>query len=125
MKAALTVWLVFAAVGALLSLPVVVLARRRVHWYSWELLAFVLPFWTLFGLDYLGILPSSDKGIGNAFVEPIMVALTIPVAAIVRATGGKGDKEGEKVFAAVLLAALCLVAAIIFVVTPNLGGNLG
>jgi hypothetical protein len=125
MELIVMIWALQAGVAAVLSFPIVLLARRRVHWYSWELLAFVLPFCAWFALQYFWPTPSSAKGISNAFNEPVYIGLAVPVVALIRVLGGRGREADERMLAAILLLALCGVAAIVFFVTPNLGGTFG
>jgi steroid 5-alpha reductase family enzyme len=126
----LTVWGIQAVVAAVLSLPVVLLGRHRVRWRWWELLALVLPIWIWMGL--VNCVPGAlhpggwvSKGIDNALGEPFLISFSVPVAAIIRVIFGRGSEVDPAWPAAIVLAALCLTAALIFFLTPNLGGSLG
>ena len=113
------IWAVHAGVAAILSLPVLVFGRRRVHWYFWELLALILPF-CVWACMFYWCGPSRHKGIGNVlFGEPVLLGLAIPLA------GGRGCDADERVRAAIVLVGLCGVGPLVFFVTPNLGGSLG
>ncbi len=110
-----------AGAAAILSLPIVLIGWKRVHWYYWELLAFVLPFAVWWAISCLGHFP---KGLGN-LIEPMYVSLVLPLGALVRVIGGKGMESDEKVLAAILLGGMCVVAGIVYVVTPQIKGSFG
>jgi hypothetical protein len=117
----LIIWGIPTGIAALLSLPVILLGRHRVSWRLWELLALVLPFcvWISSGLV---LSHWKTKGWGN-MIEPCFFSIGIPVAAIVRVVVGR--KFNETVFSIILIGFLCLVAVIVALVTPDLGGSLG
>lgn len=117
-------WLCFAVPAALVSLPIVWLGRHRVRWHRWELVAFLAPFCVWFILQgFLLPAPPAAKGFNNAIAEPFFVALAIPLVAAIRAVAGKGlDDVDERVFAGVLQAFPCAMAAGVHLFTPNLGG---
>lgn len=117
----LLIWLIPTGIAGVVSLPIVALGRRRVHWRPWELLALVLPFGVWFALPYCFPQPSTAKGWGN-LAEPFYFSIGIPVAALLRVAIGKSVNESA--CAAGLIAVLCVVAAIVHFVTPNLGGHL-
>jgi hypothetical protein len=115
------IWLIPTGSAAVVSLPIIVLGRRRVQWRAWELLALILPFCVWLVLPYCFPQPSTAKGWGN-LAEPFYFNIGIPVAALLRVAIGKSVRESA--CAAVLIALLCVVAAIVHFVTPNLGGHL-
>jgi hypothetical protein len=115
-------WLAHAVVAALLSLPVVLLGRHRVCWRRWELLAFVAPFCVWLALPYCLYTPSNAKGWDN-LIEPLYFSIAVPVAALVRVAIGK--RINETFSAAGLIGVLCIVATLVYLLTPNLGGSLG
>ena len=118
-------WVIQAGVAAVLSLPIVLLSRHLVHWRAWELLALVFPFCVWIALWSFWPGPSSAKGISNGFVEPIVVGLAVPAAALFRVKLARGSEGDKAVFAVIVLASLCVAAGIIYFVAPNLGGSLG
>src|ERR1043166_9731611 len=91
MELMLLIWMIHAAVAAVLSAPILLLGARRVQWRAWELLAFILPFgaWWLLAIRPG---PSSRKGISN-IGEPLIFSLTIPLAALTRVLLGKSFNE--------------------------------
>ncbi len=109
------IWLIHVGIAAALSAPIVFFGRKRVHWRSWELLTLVLPFCTWLCLDQSEL--SLGKSLAN-LGEPFFFSLAIPVAALVRVA--VGTKVNEKIFAGVLIAVLCGVAAAVFFVVPSL-----
>jgi hypothetical protein len=110
----LLIWLIHACIALVLSAPIVLLARKRVDWHAWELLAIVLPFavWSL-------LIKWNDTGKTLAnLAEPFAFALAIPVAAMFRAAVGK--RLPQERLAGFLIAMLCLVAAAVYFVMPAL-----
>src|SRR6266705_1093574 len=97
----LMIWMIHAVVAAVLSFPIVLFGRNRVHWYSWELLALILPFCVWLALEQFWPSSSSAKGWGN-LIEPVYFGLAVPGAALVRVIGGKGRQEDERMLAAIL-----------------------
>ncbi len=115
------IWAMHAGAAAILSLPIVLVGWKRVHWYYWELLAFILPFAVWWAISSLGHLP---KGLGN-LIEPMYVSLVVPLGALVRVMGGRGIESDEKVLAAILLGGMCVVSGLVYVVTPQIKGSFG
>ncbi len=109
-------WILQTIVAAVPTALVVVLARRRVHWNAWELLAFFLPFlvWTLLMFSDLS---TGRKSLAN-LTEAAGLGIAISGAAIVRAVYGSRVKEPG--FAWVLIGVLCIVAAGLFFFVPLL-----
>jgi len=116
-------WLCFVVPAALVSLPIVLLGRRRVRWHRWELLAFVVPFCVWFLLQYFVPAPPRAKDLNNLILEPFFIAAAVPLVAAIRAVAGKGLEADERVFAVVLQAVPCALAAVVHFFTPNLGGG--
>lgn len=123
MSVIIALWALHAAPAAVLSFPIVYFARKRVHWYMWEMLAFVFPFCVWSILVYLRVPTPFPKDLGNGLSEPIYFGLAIPVAVLIRAVFGQGRETDERVFASILLLALCVFAAIVYFVTPYIGGG--
>lgn len=107
-------WLLFAVIALVPSAPIVFLSRRRVHWHSWELLAFVIPFivWMLLLFSELESKSLSNLG------EPVYISLAVVLAALIRAI--VGARVSERAFANSLLGGLCAVAALIYFFVPCL-----
>ncbi len=63
----------------------------------------------------LSPLATGQKSLAN-IGEPIYISFAMPMAALIRV--GVGKCVPERVSAAVLIAALCLVAAIVFFAVP-------
>jgi hypothetical protein len=112
--AMLLIWFVHALIGTVPSAPVVFLGRRRVHWRATDLLALTLPF-----AVWSALVQASSRGktLSN-LGEPFLFALAIPVAALLRVIAGR--RTDEKITSIVLVAALCLVAAAVYCLTPSL-----
>ncbi|RYD23913.1 MAG: hypothetical protein EOP88_02280 [Verrucomicrobiaceae bacterium] len=117
-------WALYAVIPAILTFPVVFWSRRRVRWYPWELLAFVLPFAVWLTLKWQRVDPSLEKGIDN-LLESLFVGLGIPCATLMRVAVGQSCGRYGKVLAMVLLLLLCGLAAAVYFFTPDLGGRIG
>jgi hypothetical protein len=120
----LVLWLIHVVIAAVLVFPIALIGRRRVHWYKWELLGFVLPFCVWSGLYYFWAGPSGAKGIGN-IGEPLFVSLAIILAALIRVVSGHGHQADQTLWALGVLAFQCVAAAAICFCIPDLGGSLG
>jgi hypothetical protein len=101
------VWLIHAAVGATLSVPVLWIGRKRITWSNWELLALVVPFcvWLVLSLSPLSYGRKSFGNIG----EPIYISFAMPIAAILRVGIGKNLSRAAAIF--IVVGCLCGVAA--------------
>jgi hypothetical protein len=110
----LQIWAVHSAIGAVLSVPVVLLGRRRVHWGLLDLLAFLLPF-----AVWVALMNASSAGKSLANLgEPIYFGLAIPVAALVRVIVGVHIEE--RTCSIGLVGLLSFVAAGVYWWTPLL-----
>ena len=105
--------LVFAAFASLLSSPVLVLGRKRVHWQFWELSAFVLPYGIWFGLYLSKLEPKSDF---NVAIESVFMILSVLVAVLARVI--IGARFSERLCAAILVFLLCIAAVVIYFSVP-------
>ena len=114
--AMLLIWLVHAAIAAVLSAPVVFLSRRRVHWRYWELLVLVLPF-TVWAILMFSELSTGRKSLSN-LIEPFYIAAAIPVVVLVRVV--VGSRVPERVLSCFLIAVMCIVAGGVFFFVPPL-----
>ena len=79
----LIAWVIHAVVAAVVVTPIVVSARKRVHWRSWELLSLVFPFcvWMAFMLFDMS---TGSKSLSNLMVEPGILALGLALGALAR-----------------------------------------
>jgi hypothetical protein len=112
--ATMQIWALHSAVGSVLSAPVVLLGRRRVHWGLLDLLAFLVPFAAWLALMYTSWVGKSLANLG----EPIFFGLAIPVAALVRVIVGAHIEE--RACSIGLVGLLSLVAAGVYWWTPSL-----
>ena len=101
-----------AGVALVLTAPVILWGRKRVHWYFWELLAFVVPYLIWWGLFFMDL---KMKSLAN-LAEPIFISLFLPVAAIVRVRIGGSTKERS--VALRLQVTLCVIAIAVYFVVP-------
>jgi hypothetical protein len=109
-------WLIHAGIGAVLSAPVVLFSRRRVHWRKREFLVFVMPFAIWLALcEFTGI---RSKSLSNAAIEPAMFALAVPMAALIRVI--IGTRISERACVAGLIAAVSAVAIAVYFCVPAL-----
>jgi len=114
-NAMLVIWLIHAGMAVVPSAPIIFLGRKRVHWRTWELLALVIPFCTWLCLMQSEL--STGKSLAN-LGEPFFFGIAVPAAALARVA--VGTKVNEKMFAVVLIAVLCGVAAAVFFLVPPL-----
>lgn len=119
------IWALHAVIPGIITFFIVLLSGRRVRWYPWELMAFILPFCILEATGYFFHAPSIPKGLGNAFGDPIYVGFTIPVAALLRVVAGRGRQTDQRMFALIALLTLCAIAAVVYFLSPYSGGNFG
>jgi hypothetical protein len=110
----LGIWFMYAVPASVLSAPIVFFGRKRVHWHFWELSVLVLPLQVWLLLLFSQAVPIS-KTLSN-LGEPFYFSFAVPVAALVRVA--TGARVAERVLAVCLIAALCGVAAIVFLVVP-------
>jgi hypothetical protein len=109
-------WLIHASIAAVLSAPVVLFSRKRIHWRRYELLVFVIPFAIWFSLcGFTGI---RSKTLSNAAIEPAMFSLAVPIAALVRVV--IGARISERACVAGLIAAVSVVAVGVYFLVPGL-----
>jgi hypothetical protein len=108
------IWLVHAGIATILSVPIVLLGRRRVRWRLWDLLGVCVPFgvWLLLMMSAASI---GRKGAGN-LVEVFWLGAAVPAAATARVLIGSRFRQGA--CAAAVLAVLCLVAIAVFFIVP-------
>ena len=125
-------WVLSAAPAIVLSAPAIGLGWQRVRWYWWEMFAFILPVSTWFMAMCLwqehynephGI-AFSNKGVGNVFIEPVLLGLCVPIAALIRILLGKGRALEQRGVAVATLLGLSLVGLLIFFAVPYLHGTM-
>lgn len=114
--AILFIWLMQAGLAVVLSAPVVLLSRTRVHWRLWETLVLVLPFviWTVLMFSPLSTGRKSLANLG----EPLYLAVAIPLAALIRV--GIGSRVPQRACASGLIGVVCIVAPAVFFLVPAL-----
>ncbi len=108
------IWGVPSTIGAVLSVPIILLGRRRVHWGLLDLLAFLLPFAVWVSLMDVSLVSKSLANLG----EPIYFSLMIPAAALARVIVGAHVEE--RACSIGLAGLLSLVAAGVYGWTPPL-----
>jgi uncharacterized membrane protein len=113
----LVAWVIHAVVATVVVLPVVILARKRVHWHSWELLAVVVPFCIWGGLMFSD-LSTGSKTLSNFVIEPGILALALALGALARVAMSAHIADTKT--STVVLVGLCLAAAGIFWIIPGL-----
>ena len=109
-------WLAHAVIGGVLAAPFVYFGRKRVHWHRWELWAFALPF-VLWLLLMVSPLSTDRKSLAN-LGEGVLLGFALPVATLVRVV--LGGRFSERAVSRAVLVALCLVAALVFFLVPQL-----
>ncbi|MEX0713406.1 MAG: hypothetical protein WD278_13705 [Pirellulales bacterium] len=107
-------WFVHAAIAVVLSAPVVFLARRRVRWVLYDLLALIAPFIVWAVLMAHG---PAGKSLAN-FGEAFYLGLVVPLALLLRASFGR--REPVQRYSLLMTSLLCLAAVAIFFLTPSL-----
>ena len=115
---ALVPWLIHAVVGVVPALIIAFLGRHRVSWRKWEAFAFLLPFGTWFFLTSCFQQINPWKGLGNLILEPSCIGLAILFAALLRVALGRQCDETR--LAVGLLTALCLLAALVYYLLPEI-----
>jgi hypothetical protein len=113
----LAAWLVQAIAAAVVVTPVAFLARRRVHWRSWELLSLLIPFCIWATLLY-SPLSTGWKSLANPIVEPGILGLTLGVGALARVA--MSTRIPEERAGLVTMFGMWVVAAVIYWVVPGL-----
>jgi len=110
----LLAWLVHLCIAVILSIPVAYFSRRRVPWHRLDLLAFIIPFFAWYLLIYFG----PDKGFLNCFLEPVLLALAVFAATLIRVV--IGNRIPEKRCRAGLIGSLTLLTIGIYFLVPSL-----
>jgi len=109
--------MIHAVAAAVVVTPIVVLARKRVHWRSWELLRLVFPFCVRVAF-ILFDMTTGSKSLSNLMVEPGILALGLALGALARVAMSKCLSESTA--ATLALVGMCAVAAGIFWIVPAL-----
>lgn len=113
----LIAWVIHAVVAAAAVSPVVFLARKHVHWRSWELLAVVVPF-CIWGALMFSRMATDSKTLSNLVIEPGILALALALGALARVA--MSARMPERTASTMTLVGLCFVAAGVFWITPTL-----
>ena len=109
----LLVWVFHILPQCLLGLPIVILGRKRVKWYRWELSILVVPFLVYIGACTIPLLvkPQYSPGLANFVFEPIIIGCIVPVLALVRIY--IGNRLDQRKVAIGLISLCCLLAIIL------------
>src|ERR1039457_6218945 len=110
----LLAWLVQAIAAAVTLTPVLFLARKRVHWHSWELLSLVIPF-CIWGVLYLC---ADWKSLANLIIEPGILGLTLGLGALARVVMSR--RMPEQKAGPVALFGMWVAAGLIFLAVSGL-----
>lgn len=110
------VWLAHAWSASALTLPAVILSRRRVRWHMWELSGLAIPFalWMILLASQLG----PPKSMSNFVIEFSLITLAVPIAAFLRIVVGR--TFAERLTAGALVLALTVNAAGVYWLVPSL-----
>ena len=109
-------WLIQASIALVLSAPVIYFSRKRIHWRRSELAVLIIPFlvWLVLG-GVIGFLP---KSLANAFIEPVIISITVPMVALIRVA--VGTRISEKMCSASLIGVVTVVAVSVYFIVPCL-----
>ena len=110
-------WVIHVVVAAVVVTPIVLLARKRVHWQSWELLSLIIPFCVWTALMYSDM-STGSKSLANLIVEPGILALVLAAGALARVA--MTESIPERNASKVVLVGLCFAAAAVFWFVPVL-----
>jgi hypothetical protein len=108
------IWSVHAVIGAGLAAPILFFGRKRVGWASWQLLVLFIPF-CVWAVLMLSPLSTGRKSLAN-LGEPVYISFAIPVLALLRFAVGR--RISERLYAAIFITALCVIAATVFFMVP-------
>lgn len=111
----LITWMLSAVPGLLLSAPIAIAGRHRVTWRWWELLVTVVPF---LGWFVLIVVDGAGKSLSNAFIEPMMISIALPPAAIARVAVGRS--ADERLVITCITTTLTAIAAAVYWFVPGL-----
>ncbi|MGZ4972241.1 MAG: hypothetical protein ACXWDN_05735 [Limisphaerales bacterium] len=129
-------WILYALAAVVLFAPIFIFIKRKIRWGPWPLLALIFPYWAWF-LTMVVMMRAFDekvrayhldawpqeKRIGNLLIEPLLIALAAAIIAFVR-TRLHWREDCRVGATAILFWLLCLIAVIIALITPNLGGTM-
>ncbi len=109
-------WLLFILTGlaAVLSSPIIILARKRARWRMWEVAGLICPILLWIAL---ALVVPSGKSLSN-MIELLLIVSLIPIAALLRAL--VPNPRDTATWALIIIAATCAASVLIFVVTPPL-----
>jgi hypothetical protein len=112
--AILWVWTLHSLVAAVTAAPIVYIGRGRAHWNPLDLLALVVPFFLWLLLMKLSL---ESKSLGN-LVEPLVLSLGVPVAALARVIIGPHARDRWSSMG--FVGILCAAAVCVYFCTPSL-----
>jgi hypothetical protein len=112
----LIAWVFHFGIAAILSAPILYFGRKRYNWQPREWLVLVIPFGVWFVVT--GFIGSRPKSLSNVFIEPLILGLAFPFAALCRVI--VGTRISERVCVASLIAVLSLVAVGVYYTFPCL-----
>lgn len=110
-----TMWLLHAVPLIMCSAPIWYFARKKVQWTRWDYLILIAPFSVWLGLM---LLHGEGKSLSNAFIEPLALGCSAPVAPTIRAI--LRDRFNQASLAVCLLVALCFIAFTLWALVPGL-----
>jgi hypothetical protein len=115
----LGIWLLHLALAGLLSLPILFLIwRKRLPWQAWELLIFVIPFWTWILWRSLPV-EHRNKSIVNYEAEGAALSVFVALAVLIAAFN-RSDRQRTTV-SLVLIILTTIAAASLSLFVPWLG----
>lgn len=109
-------WVAHLVVLLVLTIPVVILWRKRVRWFWWELSAGLLPFVCWVGAAMVGL--TNITYASQAFFPFI---LSFVAAAGVALRVYLGRRPNERTIALLIQAQLCVVAVVLPMFVPGIG----
>jgi len=110
-------WVIHVIVAAAVVTPIVVLARKRVHWRSWELLSLLIPFCVWIAL-MVSDMSTGSKSLSNLVIEPGILALVLALGALARVA--MSTYISDRIASTATLVGLCFASAGVFWIVPAL-----
>jgi nitrate/nitrite transporter NarK len=113
----LLLFLFYLVPTVLLTTPIVLLARKRVRWHAWEVLALPIPFCVWMSAHFF-LTTTPRKSLSNAVIEPMLLALVVAVGLCVRVA--LTSRIGGRKAAISVLLGLAIAALAVFWIVPSL-----
>ncbi len=104
----------------LIGAPVWYFSRNRIRWFVWETSVFIVPF-LIWSASFFLSLSLGRKGWGNLAIEPILLAVIVPLYFKIRTLVRRPDEEQKS--ALLLLLSCCCVALMMGIAIPKIGPN--